>query len=270
MNTGRQNGCAVEPVGFILSPHIHRQDAPRQGTVEGGGRAVIELVNPELQGGLAGLDGFERIWLLFLFHKNRKWHLKTSPPRNSGSRIGVFASRSPYRPNGIGLSCVRLTGIQGAQISVEECDLLDGTPLLDIKPYVPYCDSFPKARAGWIEERDNPTHLVRFTSDAMHRIAWIRSRGGPALDSFAIRELSWQPDNNERKRLYRDPLDGPETLAYRTWRLPFRISEGVVTVNTVKSSYSDAELKDDRDPFGDRMLHRDFISAFRNTRDPRP
>ena len=261
--------AAMEPIATAVSPFVHRQDAPRQGTVEGGGRAVIRLNNPELAAGLDGLEGFERIWLIFLFHKNRDWHSKTSPPRNAGQRVGVFASRSPYRPNRIGMSCVRLTGISGTELQVEECDLLDGTPILDIKPYVPYCDSFPEARAGWTDSRDQQTHLVRFTAEAIRRISWIRAENGPGLDGFARRELAWQPDNNERKRLYHDEMDGPHTLAYRTWRLPFSVSGSVVTVNTVKSSYSDGELEDRDDPFGDRELHLKFIASFPNSRDPR-
>lgn len=256
------------PVGTVSSPLVHRQDAPRQGALAGAAEACITL-RPELTAGLRGLAGFERIWVLFHFHKNREAHLLTRPPQTSGPRVGVFASRSPYRPGGIGMSAVRLLAVEGNRLRVGECDLLDGTPVLDIKPYLPYCDAFPAARTGWLEERAAGCVPVRFTARVMHQLAWIRVHGGPPLAGFARRELSWQPDDNARKRLYHDrELDTP-TLAYRTWRLPWQRDAAGVTVLCLKSSYSDAELADPADPYGDRELQLAFLEAFPGARDPR-
>lgn len=257
------------PIGTVTSPLVHRQDAPRQGALEGAAEALITL-RPELTPGLRGLAGFERLWVLFHFHMNDAAHLLTRPPQTDGPKVGVFASRSPYRPGGIGMSAVRLLAVEGNTLRISGCDLLDGTPVLDIKPYIPYCDAYPAARTGWLEERAAGSVPVRFSAQAMHQLAWVRAHGGPPLASFARRELAWQPDDNARKRLYRDrELDTP-TLAYRTWRLPWRRDTAGVTVLCLKSSYSDAELADPADPFGDRELQLAFLKQYPLARDPRP
>jgi tRNA-Thr(GGU) m(6)t(6)A37 methyltransferase TsaA len=99
------------------------------------------------------LYGFERIWLIFAFHLSEGWKSSVKPPRG-GPKRGVLATRSPHRPNSIGLSAVELIRIEGRTLHLRGVDLLDGTPVLDIKPYVPYADAFPAARAGWIDELD--------------------------------------------------------------------------------------------------------------------
>jgi tRNA (Thr-GGU) A37 N-methylase len=90
---------------------------------------------------------------IFAFHRSEGWTARVRPPRGGGKR-GVLATRSPHRPNAIGLSAVALTGVDAHSLRVRGMDLLDGTPILDIKPYVPYADAFPDARAGWIDDID--------------------------------------------------------------------------------------------------------------------
>jgi len=98
---------------------------------------------------LTDIEGFERIWLIFALHKSQGYHLMVQPPFDT-PRHGLFATRSPNRPNPIGLSLVRLRGRKGNILSVQDVDMLDGTPLLDIKPYIPHSDAFPSSRAGWL------------------------------------------------------------------------------------------------------------------------
>ena len=151
--------CTYRPIGIIHSPYTRRIDAPHQGTVvEGTKSGVPALATLELAGwvderSLQDLAGFERIWLIFSFHQSEGWRPIVKPPRGSSKR-GVLATRSPHRPNSIGLSAVELVGIQGRTLHLRGVDLLDGTPVLDIKPYVPYADAFPDAKAGWIDELD--------------------------------------------------------------------------------------------------------------------
>ena len=147
------------PIGIINSPYARRIDAPHQSTVvegtESGEPALATLTLEDWVDGqaLKDLVGFERIWLIFSFHLSKGWKSAVKPPRG-GPKRGVLATRAPHRPNSIGLSAVELIGIEGRSLHLRGVDLLDGTPVLDIKPYVPYADAFPDARAGWIDELD--------------------------------------------------------------------------------------------------------------------
>lgn len=148
------------PIGTINSPYTRRIDAPHQSTVvegtESGEPALATLTLADWVDGqaLKDLAGFERIWLIFSFHLSKGWKSAVKPPRG-GPKRGVLATRSPHRPNSIGLSAVELIGIEGRSLHLRGVDLLDGTPVLDIKPYVPYADAFPDARSGWIDELDD-------------------------------------------------------------------------------------------------------------------
>ena len=147
------------PIGILRSPYVRRIDAPHQGTVtqgtETGEPAIATLELAEWLDGkvVQDLSGFARLWLIFAFHLSEGWKSTVKPPRG-GPKRGVLATRSPHRPNSIGLSAVELVGIEGRTLHLRGVDLLDGTPVLDIKPYVPYADAFPDARAGWIDELD--------------------------------------------------------------------------------------------------------------------
>jgi len=93
----------------------------------------------------------ERIWVVSWLHRGGTWAPLVRPPRGTRERRSLFATRSPDRPNPIGLSCVRLVRVEGCNLHVQGVDLIDGTPILDIKPYVPYADAFPDSKAGWID-----------------------------------------------------------------------------------------------------------------------
>ncbi|HEY8682294.1 MAG TPA: tRNA (N6-threonylcarbamoyladenosine(37)-N6)-methyltransferase TrmO [Rhodanobacter sp.] len=150
---------ASHPIAFVRSPYARRIDAPHQPTVVEGtesgalAEAIIEFVADFPAAAFRDLAGFERIWLIFMFHRSEGWKPEVRPPRGGGKR-SVLATRSPHRPNAIGLSAVELVGVEGHALRVRGIDLLDGTPILDIKPYVPYADAFADSRAGWIDEID--------------------------------------------------------------------------------------------------------------------
>jgi tRNA-Thr(GGU) m(6)t(6)A37 methyltransferase TsaA len=147
------------PIGLLRSPYARRIDAPHQGTVVEGTQtgkmadATLELAEWLDEKVVQDLNGFERVWLIFSFHLSDGWTCSVKPPRG-GPKRGVLATRSPHRPNSIGLSAVELVKIEGRTLHLRGVDLLDGTPVLDIKPYVPYADAFPDAKAGWIDELD--------------------------------------------------------------------------------------------------------------------
>jgi len=137
------------PIGLIHTPFKQREGMPIQPSRGRGVRGTV-VVTPEYADGLADLDGFSHVVLIYHFHQSRGFDLRVTPFLDTQKR-GLFATRAPRRPNAIGLSVVRLLGIEGNRIAVQDLDILDGTPLLDIKPYVPEFDHRTEVREGWLE-----------------------------------------------------------------------------------------------------------------------
>ncbi len=161
----------MEPVARIRTDFPTKFGVPRQaGLVEGLSAAVVFEPEYRVPDALRGLDGFSHLWLIWEFSENRGagWSPTVRPPRLGGNaRLGVFATRSPFRPNPIGLSCVRLERVElstpdGPVLFVSGADLVDGTPILDIKPYVPYADCHPEASGGFAGEAPEPRLAVEF------------------------------------------------------------------------------------------------------------
>jgi tRNA-Thr(GGU) m(6)t(6)A37 methyltransferase TsaA len=138
-------------IGIIRTSFKQAEGTPIQPVYSQGSEGTVEIL-PEYSAGLSGLEGVERIWLLYWFHACSDTRLRVVPFLDDQER-GVFATRAPCRPNRIGLSCVRLKEITGDLLKVVDVDILDQTPLLDIKPYIPDFDAFPKSRCGWFERR---------------------------------------------------------------------------------------------------------------------
>ncbi len=146
-------------IGHVRSPYKERFGTPRQPTVteqtlaDAAVDATIELLpGHSFEQALKDLAGFDYIWVIAWCHLNENWKPTVVPPRGPKVRRGLFATRSPHRPNPLVISALKLTHIEGRVLHVNGIDLLDGTPVLDIKPYVPYADAFPNAKAGWLDE----------------------------------------------------------------------------------------------------------------------
>jgi tRNA-Thr(GGU) m(6)t(6)A37 methyltransferase TsaA len=149
----------LKPIGVIHSPFLDVEGMPIQPMGATGIHGTIEL-NSDLEPGLKDLDGFSHIMLIYFFHLSRGYSLHVLPFLDRTPR-GVFSTRVPRRPNGIGLSVVRLRGIRGCLLDIEDVDVLDGTPLLDIKPFVPQFDNREVQKAGWFENRADNATTVR-------------------------------------------------------------------------------------------------------------
>ena len=263
----------INSIGTFFGDAVYKYDAPRQGRLFAGhpGRIVL---NPgqNFEMALRDLDGFERIWVIFQFHENEGWRPTTRPPvpPKGKDRVGTFASRSPYRPNPIGLSCVRLLKIDGLTLYVDEADLLNGTPVLDIKPYIPMADAFPEAHAGWVEEQVGDLWTVEMSDAFATQNRWIAERSAFDLESFARVQLSrgnFSKDvfDSSRRRLTVDENAKTGVLAYRTFRIHFSYDDSCckVVLQRISSGYSDADLNPEtEDKYGDKQLHRDFIANF--------
>jgi tRNA-Thr(GGU) m(6)t(6)A37 methyltransferase TsaA len=138
-----------QPIGLIHTPFKQRPGMPIQPSRGRGVRGTVEIA-PEYADGLADLDGFSHVVLIYHFHRSQGFDLRVTPFLDTEKR-GLFATRAPRRPNPIGLSVVRLIGIEDNRLLIEDLDILDGTPLLDIKPYVPEFDHRTEVREGWLE-----------------------------------------------------------------------------------------------------------------------
>lgn len=147
------------PIGVVRSPHAAPQGMPIQPAGARGTRGQV-IVAPEYADGLADLDGFSHIILLYHFHRSEGFSLTVRPFLDPEPR-GLFATRAPRRPNPIGLSVVRLLSVQDDVLEIEDVDILDGTPLLDIKPYVPGFDHPGETRIGWLEGRSGDAQETR-------------------------------------------------------------------------------------------------------------
>jgi len=138
----------LTPIGIIHTPYKTIEDVPIQAKAAKGISGTVEL-DTRYRDGLQDLEGFSHIYLIFSFHLSRGYELRVKPFLDDSLR-GLFATRAPRRPNQIGLSIVRLAGIEGCTLHIENPDMVDGTPLLDIKPYIPKFDEREEVKIGWL------------------------------------------------------------------------------------------------------------------------
>jgi tRNA-Thr(GGU) m(6)t(6)A37 methyltransferase TsaA len=142
----------LKPIGIIHSPFALSNGTPIQPSAAFGVTGTVEVF-PEYEAGLADIGGFDRIWLLYWFDRAREPKLTVTPYMDSVAH-GLFSTRAPSRPNPLGMSSVRLISVEGTVLKVGDVDILDGTPLIDIKPYAPSFDVYPVVRTGWIGSKD--------------------------------------------------------------------------------------------------------------------
>ncbi len=202
------------PIGVVHSPFREKFGIPRQPLLVPEAKAKLELLAPyDCIEAFVGLEEFSHIWLTFIFHQTMReqWQPQVRPPRLGGNRrVGVFASRSPFRPNPIGLSVVALDGISNQHGKVElllsGIDMLDGTPVLDIKPYIPYVDSIPEASSGYASEPPQAIKKVRFSEMAE---AQLQQRDdGAELKCLITKLLECDPRPAYKNRSQSDRIYG--------------------------------------------------------------
>jgi tRNA-Thr(GGU) m(6)t(6)A37 methyltransferase TsaA len=291
----------LRPIGVIRTPFQDRLSAPRQPAARRGTPGTIELYpGQDFEHALSDLEHWDHVWVLFWFHLNTGWRPKVLPPRSTVRR-GVFATRSPHRPNPIGMSVLRLDRVDASAriLHVRDVDIVDGTPVLDIKPYVPYADSVPNASTGWLDP------LEQTASDALeHTTAREPSPGvepealrTPGADESRIRrvprdpraayEIVWHPlaaeqaawIAREEGSALREAVDavlalGTEPhpyrrikreqdgfcLAFKAWRLRFAVEGTRVNVRSIASGYRPRDLATSQDPAV--VVHRAFVARF--------
>ncbi|MEF1309591.1 tRNA (N6-threonylcarbamoyladenosine(37)-N6)-methyltransferase TrmO [Vibrio mytili] len=228
---------SIEPIGIIESPYKEKFAVPRQPRLVPCAKARVQLVgeanSPEA---VRGLEHFSHVWLLFLFDKNLAagWKPTVRPPRLGGNnRVGVFASRSTFRPNGIGMSAVEVKGIskKGDQIYLElgSVDLVDGTPIIDIKPYIPYSDSIPDAQGGYAAEEPDKAQ-VTFSSSALTILE--KHADTEYMLSLIEQVLAQDPRPAYKKN---KPDDKEYAVNLCDMNVKFVVSDNLITVTAIES-----------------------------------
>lgn len=217
----------LQPIAILRSPYRQKFAIPRQPSLVREAIGELEF-NPEFAdpNALRGLEGFSHLWLLFQFHEtsDQGWSPTVSPPRLGGNRrVGVFASRSTFRPNPIGLSVVEMLDWkqQGARLllRVRGIDLLDGTPIIDIKPYLPWVDAVLSARSSWAETAPDAGLAVHFAAQPRAALA-MAANEHPELEAFIRAVLRQDPRPAVHVRQAREREYGMSLYDYNIrWRV---------------------------------------------------
>jgi tRNA-Thr(GGU) m(6)t(6)A37 methyltransferase TsaA len=225
----------LKVIGFFQGNTTSKHRAPRQPDATLGIDGTIELMKgQDFEQALLDLASFSHIWLIYGFHSAKGWKPMVLPPRGDKKR-GVFATRSPYRPNPIGISVVKLVKISGLKIHVQGTDLLDGTPIYDIKPYIPYADSISDANAGWIDTLNhNETEIV--LSEEMQLLMNDSESAHIIMHAKQILRDSPYPHPYRRIKQVKENI---YEVAIKEWRIQYRIiKEGNVILDSMSQAGS--------------------------------
>lgn len=226
-----QRRSSIEPIATLRSEARYKQSLPRQGAWTNSHSARVEI-HSDFQGNawpkssqsaLRDLEGFDYVWLIGQFHRADHWQMEVRPPRGDASFRSIWSTRSPHRPNFLSLSCVRVESVDATGLNVSGVDLLDGTPIYDIKPYLPSAESFPNARGGWTDSIEQHRVQIELTPDFTASLLRAEADGELDLRDFIWEQLSFSPTDESRKRLRK--LEAPHEweLAFRYWRILFEL-----------------------------------------------
>ncbi len=192
----------LKSIGTIKSPYKQKFCTPRQAVLAPSATAIIQLEAWLPEGILTHLHEFSHIWIISYFHKKGLSRLngKIKAPRLNGEKVGVFASRSPHRPNPLGLSLVKLEAIDEIEkrVYINGMDLIDGTPVLDIKPYIPPYDQVDHADYGWVEQRQDQHYKVQFSDEAKETLSTLIKK--EEYETLLLETLRLDTRNHQDKK----------------------------------------------------------------------
>lgn len=232
----------LQPIGYLRTRQQVKFQAGHQPVAATEERNELELLaDCGYEQALQDLAGVERVWLLSWFHRNDTWRPLVLPPRGTARRRGVFATRSPHRPNPLGLTSVLLLSVSGRRLLLGPCDLVDGTPVFDVKPYVASYDAFPTARAGWIDEmeaelREPARFTVSFSDAATAHAQWLRETWQIDFTPRLIEWLSRDPAPHRTRRIRRCNA-GEFEIGCGAWRAIFNVTGESVSVLALEAAY---------------------------------
>ncbi|CAI86695.1 conserved protein of unknown function [Pseudoalteromonas translucida] len=239
MHPSTMSDYTISAIGHIQSPYKQKFAIPRQPRLVPEAKAKL-IFAPDFnrEEFVRGLDEFSHIWLLFRFHEtaDKGYSAMVRPPRLGGNaRKGVFATRATFRPNAIGMSAVKLEGIEykNGQLSLllAGIDLLDGTPIIDIKPYLPYSDSMPEASAGFADTRPETHMSVEFTPEVLDFIA--QQTQYPDLQAFISNVLKQDP-----RPAYKKQKDGQQSygMTLYNYNICWQVNESHNLVTSIENT----------------------------------
>ena len=262
--SGKQT-LEIAPIGFITTPFKSKPEAPHQPDSVVATEGIVQLLpGHNYEQALHDLVGMEKIWLIYWFDRNPNWKPKVLVPRGPRVKRGVFATRSPHRPNPIGLSLVDLVSVEGLTLRVRNIDLLDGTPILDIKPYLPSVEAFPNADTGWIASAElahkNPKYHIEYSELAALQLTFLEEHGIDLMSRME-RTLIHDPRPHPYKRIERS-IDG-FVQAIRGWRIYFQIIEHHVMITEIRTGYTE-ESFGTGEALADDVAQRMFRDEFGN------
>jgi len=251
---------AVEPIGVAHTPFVEKAAAPRQSVAARGVEGTIELLPGRgFEDALSDIEQWTHLWILFWFHLNQGWRPKVMPPRSDRKR-GVFATRSPHRPNPIGISVVELVRVDGLTLHVRDIDLLDGTPVIDIKPYVAYADAIDST-GGWLEsdttKDPGAVYAVTFEPLAQTQLSYLSARG-IVLQPRLEQALSLGPQPHAYRRIKRE--GDHYFIAIKDWRARFTTADHTIIVQSIHTGVRPRELAESQND--DAIPHREFVDVF--------
>lgn len=254
----------ISPIGFFHGPRYAKASVPRQGSLsQQKGYIQFSIERFDSVSALQGLERMSHCWILFSLHEARSPAKPlVRPPRKPETQVGVWATRSPYRPNGLGLTLARIEKVEGKKLFLSEVDLLDQTPVFDIKPYVAESDRPRKPiQMGWIEEIEDWTYQL--SSKAKKKAFWLFENGLVEILDVFESQFGTTPLQDKRKRVSKEKDFW--ILSYRTWRIQFQIDkkQRESKITDIFSGYAERDLLEDQDPYKDKNLHRNFLKTFK-------
>jgi tRNA (adenine37-N6)-methyltransferase len=249
---------SLKPIGYFKGTHQNKSAVPRQGHLSQQVGVIKFEKNFDAKLALKGLEKMSHLWIIFQFHQAQsKPKPLVSPPRAPDIQVGVWATRSPYRPNSLGLTLAKIIKIEGSSLFLSEVDLLDGTPIFDLKPYVTDSDRPQNPKLGWID--DIEVWKYTLSKKAKTQITWLKENGLTEVDDVLESQFGTPPLQLKRKRVKKEK--DFFVLSYRTWRFSFNldISKKRSQIKEIKSGYSSQELELNDDPYSDKKLHKTFL-----------
>lgn len=267
---------ALSPIGFIRAQKSVKFQALHQPAEAAPERNVLELLSGcDYETALRDLAGFSRVWLLSWFHRNKTWRPLVLPPRGPAKRRGVFATRSPHRPNPLGLTPVQLIAVEGRTLILGACDLVDGTPIFDIKPYIPAYDAFPAALAGWTGEvaaaqETPPQFSVCLAPLAESQAEWLRANWQLDFRPRLFELLARDPSPHRTRRIRRRG-ETEFAIGCGAWQAVFSVTKKVVTILALETGYPPRFLNDRTlDDLPDREAQLAFLERWPQARWEKP